>query len=62
MSAEKRSRHIQEMDTMGLLQLLSRLTYAGYHQAELKKEAQAQLSTRGRKAREGQPKNEYLFG
>ncbi|KAF9740360.1 hypothetical protein PMIN06_005686 [Paraphaeosphaeria minitans] len=44
MTAEKRSHYVQEMDQEGLLELLSRLTLAKYHQDALRKEALVQLS------------------
>ncbi|KAF2444752.1 hypothetical protein P171DRAFT_513850 [Karstenula rhodostoma CBS 690.94] len=44
MTAEKRSRYIQEMDSDGLTELLSRLTLSNYHTEAVRKAALAQLS------------------
>jgi hypothetical protein len=46
MTPEERSRYIQEMDSQGLTELLSRMTLSNYHMEAVRKEAMAQLSKR----------------
>jgi hypothetical protein len=43
MAPEKRSRYVQEMDSEGLSELLSRMTLSNYHMEAVRKEAMSQL-------------------
>lgn len=49
MTAETRSRYIQEMDQDGLFELLSRLNLAKSHTEALRREALGQLSIKTRR-------------